>query len=111
MTAPLAGIKVVELARILAGPFAGQTLADLGADVVTVESPEGYDTRQWGPPWIENEGERTAQPIRYRVRVVRDVSTSLWFLVALVLIVVPPILTTRRAFTFERQRWQESDHG
>ena len=60
---------------------------------------------------IETEGERTAQPVRYRVRVLRDVSTSLWFLVALVLIVVPPILTTRRAFTFERQRWQESGHG
>jgi ribosomal protein S27E len=60
---------------------------------------------------IETEGERTAQPIRYRVRVLRDVSTSLWFLVALVLILVPPILATRRAFTFERQRWQESDHG
>jgi ribosomal protein S27E len=60
---------------------------------------------------IETEGDRTAQPIRYRVRVLRDVSTSLWFLVALVLILVPPILATRRAFTFERQRWQESDHG
>ena len=60
---------------------------------------------------IETEGERTAPPIRYRVRVLRDVSTSLWFLVALVLILVPPILATRRAFTFERQRWQESDHG
>jgi ribosomal protein S27E len=60
---------------------------------------------------IETEGERTAPPIRYRVRVLRDVSTSLWFLVALGLILVPPILTTRRAFTFERQRWQESDHG
>jgi len=60
---------------------------------------------------IETEGERTAPPIRYRVRILRDVSTSLWFLVALVLILVPPILATRRAFTFERQRWQESDHG
>jgi hypothetical protein len=60
---------------------------------------------------IETEGDRAAQPIRYRVRVLRDVSTSLWFLVALGLILVPPILTTRRAFTFERQRWQESDHG
>ena len=60
MTAPLEGIKVVELARILAGPFAGQTLADLGAEVIKVESPEGDDTRQWGPPWIENEGERSA---------------------------------------------------
>jgi ribosomal protein S27E len=60
---------------------------------------------------IETEGDRTAAPIRYRVRVVRDVSTSLWFLVALVLIVVPPILGSRRAAAFEHRRWQESDHG
>ncbi|GAA0274666.1 CaiB/BaiF CoA-transferase family protein [Alteraurantiacibacter aestuarii] len=54
MTAPLEGIKVVELARILAGPWAGQVLADLGAEVIKVESPEGDDTRRWGPPFIEN---------------------------------------------------------
>lgn len=59
-SAPLAGIKVVELARILAGPWVGQTLADLGAEVLKVESPEGDDTRQWGPPWIDVEGEKTA---------------------------------------------------
>ncbi|MFK8079357.1 MAG: CaiB/BaiF CoA transferase family protein [Granulosicoccus sp.] len=57
---PLAGIKVIELARILAGPWAGQTLSDLGADVIKVESPEGDDTRQWGPPWIDTNGEKTA---------------------------------------------------
>jgi crotonobetainyl-CoA:carnitine CoA-transferase CaiB-like acyl-CoA transferase len=51
--APLKGLKVVELARILAGPWIGQTLADLGADVIKVEAPEGDDTRRWGPPFIE----------------------------------------------------------
>ena len=51
--APLKGLKVVELARILAGPWVGQTLADLGAEVIKVEAPEGDDTRRWGPPFIE----------------------------------------------------------
>lgn len=52
--APLAGLKVVEFARILAGPWAGQVLADLGAEVIKIESPEGDDTRRWGPPFVEN---------------------------------------------------------
>ncbi len=60
MTHALAGLKVIELARILAGPWAGQTLADLGADVTKIESPNGDDTRKWGPPFIENKGEKTA---------------------------------------------------
>lgn len=59
--APLAGIKTVELARILAGPWAGQVLADLGAEVIKVESPEGDDTRTWGPPFIQHrDGSRDA---------------------------------------------------
>jgi crotonobetainyl-CoA:carnitine CoA-transferase CaiB-like acyl-CoA transferase len=52
MDKPLSGLKVVELARILAGPWAGQLLADLGAEVVKVERPgAGDDTRSWGPPF------------------------------------------------------------
>jgi crotonobetainyl-CoA:carnitine CoA-transferase CaiB-like acyl-CoA transferase len=52
MDKPLAGLKVVELARILAGPWAGQLLADLGAEVIKVERPGGGDdTRAWGPPF------------------------------------------------------------
>ena len=57
---PLDGVKVVELARILAGPWAGQTLSDLGADVIKVEAPEGDDTRRWGPPFITQEDDTSA---------------------------------------------------
>ncbi|MBT2186024.1 CaiB/BaiF CoA transferase family protein [Sphingobium nicotianae] len=58
---PLAGVRVVELARILAGPWAGQVLSDLGAEVVKIECPSGDDTRQWGPPFIDNgDGTRDA---------------------------------------------------
>jgi crotonobetainyl-CoA:carnitine CoA-transferase CaiB-like acyl-CoA transferase len=54
MLGPMQGVRVLELARILAGPWAGQVFADLGADVLKVESPAGDDTRKWGPPFIEN---------------------------------------------------------
>ncbi|MHB8813702.1 MAG: CaiB/BaiF CoA transferase family protein [Steroidobacteraceae bacterium] len=51
---PYAGLRVLELARVLAGPWIGQTLADLGAEVIKVESPEGDETRRWGPPFLMN---------------------------------------------------------
>lgn len=57
---PLEGVKVIELARILAGPWAGQVLADLGAEVIKVESPGGDDTRQWGPPFFDRDCDRSA---------------------------------------------------
>ncbi len=51
MAAPLDGVLVADLSRVLAGPTAAMTLGDLGADVVKVEAPGGDDTRGWGPPF------------------------------------------------------------
>jgi crotonobetainyl-CoA:carnitine CoA-transferase CaiB-like acyl-CoA transferase len=80
MTAPLEGVRVLDLSRILAGPFAGQTLADLGATVIKVEAPGGDDTRTWGPPFIDREGDRTAAYFyaanRGKKSVVADFTTA-----------------------------------
>src|SRR6201746_1146154 len=55
---PLAGVRVVDASRVLAGPYLAMLLGDLGADVIKIEKPDGGDqTRAWGPPWV-GEGER-----------------------------------------------------
>lgn len=75
---PLAGIRVVELARILAGPWAGQVLADLGADVTKIEAPEGDDTRGWGPPFVERaDGTREAAYFHAANRGKRSITCDL----------------------------------
>ena len=63
----LAGVRVLDLSRVLAGPWAGQLMADLGADVVKVERPgSGDDTRAWGPPWLADvDGEATSESAYY----------------------------------------------
>lgn len=80
----LAGVRVLDLSRILAGPWAGQLMADLGADVVKVERPGvGDDTRTWGPPWMpDDDGQPTHESAYYlgvnrnKRSVAIDVSSS-----------------------------------
>jgi crotonobetainyl-CoA:carnitine CoA-transferase CaiB-like acyl-CoA transferase len=77
---PLDGIRVVDLSRVLAGPFATMLLADLGADVVKVEPPEGDESRAWGPPWWGDPADRRsayfAAVNRNKRSVVLDLRTD-----------------------------------
>jgi formyl-CoA transferase len=72
MPRPLSHIRVVDLTRILAGPWASQTLADLGAEVIKIERPKtGDDTRSWGPPWLEGHDGRDTGEAAYYLSVNR----------------------------------------
>ena len=77
---PLHGIRVIDLSRVLAGPFATMLLGDLGADVVKVEPPDGDESRGWGPPWWGDPGDRRsayfASVNRNKRSVVLDLRTD-----------------------------------
>ena len=79
-TLPLDGIRVIDASRVLAGPFATMLLADLGADVIKVEPPEGDETRSWGPPWWGDPSDRRsayfASVNRNKRSIVLDLRTD-----------------------------------
>ena len=73
MTTALEGLKVLDMSRVLAGPWAGQLLGDLGADVVKVERPgAGDDTRSWGPPYLQDEEGRDTSEAAYFLSANRN---------------------------------------
>ncbi|HEX4847574.1 MAG TPA: CoA transferase, partial [Novosphingobium sp.] len=80
LTGPLAGLKVLDLSRVLAGPWCGQMLGDLGAEVTKVEQPgQGDDTRRWGPPFLPDGSRDSAYYLcvnRNKRSIAIDISRS-----------------------------------
>lgn len=78
MAAPLSNIRVIDMTRILAGPWAGQLLGDYGADVIKIERPgTGDDTRRWGPPWLGDETDRESAYFLASNRNKRSVTVNI----------------------------------
>lgn len=72
MKSALGHIKVLELTRILAGPWATQNLADIGAEVIKIERPiHGYDTRAWGPPFLKDAEDNETRDSSYFLSATR----------------------------------------
>lgn len=73
---PLQGVRVLDLSRVLAGPYCTQVLADLGAEVWKVEAPAGDDTRRWGPPFMEGESAYFLSTNRGKKSIIIDFKTT-----------------------------------
>src|SRR5688572_16746436 len=73
MAGPLSHIRVLDMSRVLAGPWAAQNLADLGAEVIKIERPgTGDDTRGWGPPWMKDAAGKDTKEAAYFLSVNRN---------------------------------------
>ena len=73
MTGPLDGVTVLDLSRVLSGPFCTMQLADMGARVIKIEHPErGDDTRAWGPPWVTAPGDAQTRESSYFLSINRN---------------------------------------
>jgi crotonobetainyl-CoA:carnitine CoA-transferase CaiB-like acyl-CoA transferase len=80
--APLENVRVADFTRVLTGPFATQTLGDMGADVIKIEPPAGDDTRAWGPPWVGDQATYFISTNRNKRSIVLDLKTEVGLRIA-----------------------------